>query len=132
MLPISPTSPNGKPAIAGRDLARKLRKALPGERAVTALALTDGLTVTGLTHAQAARLAEVSVDSISIVAGATTHEIYALNRGWLSLRDLRALHAARCNKPTTANIEAFIDRVGPDAIMAVLDKLTAPTQAAAE
>jgi hypothetical protein len=71
----------------------------------------------------------VSVDSISIVANATPNEIERLRRGWLSLRDVRALHAERCNKPTTANIEAFVDRVGPDAIMAVLDRLTAPTEA---
>jgi hypothetical protein len=131
--PLSYQATAGKPAITGRDLANKLRKTLPGERAVMALAIADGvMVVTDFTHAQAARLADVSVDSVSIVASATPYEIQALNRGWLSLRDVRALHAERCNKPTTANIEAFIDRVGPDAIMAALDRLTAPTQAAAE
>jgi hypothetical protein len=124
---------NGKQPTTGRDFARKLREASPANRAIQALALVDGFTiVTNHTYAQAARLAETSVDSISIVAHATPVEIEYLKRGWLSLRDVRWAHANRPNRPTAADIEAFIDRVGPDAVWNVFDRLTAPANLAAE
>jgi hypothetical protein len=49
--PLSYEAWAGKQPITGRDLANKLRKTPPGVRAVTALALTNGVAVTGLTHA---------------------------------------------------------------------------------
>jgi len=131
LQPLSYEASAGK-QLTGRSLANKLRDALPGARAIMALSLTNGVTLSGLTYAQAARLVSVSVDSISIVANATPNEIEHLRRGWLSLRDVRALHASQCNKPTRTNIEAFIDCVGSDAIMDALDRLTQPQRLAAE
>jgi hypothetical protein len=131
LLSLNPI--NDKPTT-GRALARKLRGASPALRAIHALSLTNGDAISGLTHSQAAKVADVGVEAISIVANATPVELEHLKRGWVSLRGVRRAHAVRLaqrrNRPSAADIENVI-RADPDAVLAVLDRLTAPDQVAA-
>ena len=72
-----------------------------------------------------------SVDSIAIVASATTDEIEALRRGRLSLRDVRCAHAKN-RKASIDEIENLMRRADPNVAMSVFDRMTAPAQHAAE
>jgi hypothetical protein len=123
---------SAKQPVDGRALDKALHNAPPARRALTALTLTNGVSLTGLTRPQAARLAAVSPYSLAIVGSATADEREALQSGKLSLRAVRALHTRRRNTPSPADVEAFIHRFGFDAVMSALERMTSPTTVAAE
>jgi hypothetical protein len=84
-----------KPPMNGKALARASRKASPAKRAIMAAPLTNGATIGGLTKAQAARLAGVSVKSVAIVGGASEDQIKDLWRGRVSLNAVRKAKPSR-------------------------------------
>ena len=127
---ISNVNLTGNPPLRGRAVAQRLRYSSPADRALAALQFTNGIPIAGLTRAQAARVARSSVYNVWIASLAAPDEREALRRGRIKLRDVRAAHAKR-KTPSEADIIAIINRIGPDAIMAALDRLTAPEPAAA-
>lgn len=129
-IPLHDMTTAGNPPLRGWAFAHRLRNASAAGRALAAHQLTNGVAIAGLTRAQAARVADVSVSSVSIVASATTDEIEALRRGKLSLRDVRRAHAKN-RKPSID--ENLMRRTDPNVVMRVFDRMTAPaTPIAAE
>ena len=126
MSSISHQTPEAKPLLRGKVLARNLRKASPAMRAILVTPLTNGAAIGGLPKAQAARLGRVSAKSIAIVAGASAEQLEALWSGQLSLNAVRKANA-KPREMTDADIEDFIDRVDPNRVLAALDRLTAPS-----
>ena len=119
-----------KVAVSGKALARKLRNATPGARAIAALPLLSGTALVGATWAQAARVANVSVHSLAIAASASTTEREGLRSGTLTLKAVRRAHVQPCKPIDDNEIVDFINRVDPNRVLAILDAMTAPPQLA--
>ena len=120
------TTPVTNEFLSGRFVAKHAHGRPLNERLVTVTMLLGNIQLGELTHAQIAKLAGVSLDSVSIVANATPDERKALFNG-ASLRSVRKANA-KPREMTDAEIEAFIDRVDPNRVLAILDRKTAPPQ----
>jgi hypothetical protein len=123
-LPLNET--DGKRPMHGRDLALRVKKTSPAQRAALAAWVARGeVSITALTTAQTALLMDLNVSSVSLAKSATDEDLAALRRGVMSLRDLRAKRSAERIREHAERIKA--------ALNALIDigALT-PTQAAAE
>jgi hypothetical protein len=86
---------------------------------------SGGKTASGLSCAQVAHLAGVSVSYLSTVAHCTPAERQQLRSGALTIS---ALHnSKRKTKPDSDNeIDRIVERIGPERLLAALDRYTAP------
>jgi hypothetical protein len=108
--------------IDGRRLGRRLKKLSITRRAMLACDLECGVPVQNFTAGQASMLAKVPACYVRALRRASDEERRALERGSLSLSALQ--HRPR--PITDAELERVVVKVGPDRVMRVLDKLTAP------
>jgi hypothetical protein len=110
--------------ISGRRLNRLIRWASATDRALLAYELEQGaIQVLRPTRTQAATLTRASSGYIGAIARLSADERTQLARGWFSLS--RA-HNRRRN--TDAEIDRIVAAFGAEAIMAALDRATAPTR----
>jgi integrase len=120
---------NNNPPLIGKAIAARLARRQQDARALAALDLVNGATRPS--RRQAAKLMGVTRYRIASAELATADEIECLKLGRLRLSDVRKAHA----KPrplTDAEIESFIANADPYRVLAIVDRLTAPTLAAAE
>jgi hypothetical protein len=112
----------------------QLRRAKPAARIVIGSELCNGgLVVRGLSCRQAALLTSADRKAISAANHATPDEREALERGKITIGDLR-------KPPSRKAISNYIERVGlariiaiagPGAALDIIDQLTAPASSAA-
>jgi hypothetical protein len=127
---VSHVDPADNPRLTGAALALKVKKMSTAQRSALAVRLQFcDVSITGLLPTQAAALTKVAIGSVRLAGGAAERDLVALKRGQLSLRQLRNKNR---KAPTEIDIENFVLRVGPTAIMNVLDRMTVPTPVAAE
>lgn len=119
----------GNARLTGATLALKVKKMSAAQRAALAVRLRYwDVSLTGLLPRQTAALAEVGIGSVRLAGGASEADLAALKRGQMSLRQLRNKYR---KAPTEIDIENFVLRAGPAAILNVLDRMTASTRVAA-
>jgi hypothetical protein len=117
-----------KPEVIGTKLQRKLRRMTKTARALLGAELMAGPMQ--FTPRQASRFVEVEMKFIRAALGATPDEWYALKFGYLSIENLYARQlAARPFSPK--KIKKFIAAAGADKILAEIDEMTMPANAAA-
>jgi hypothetical protein len=121
-----------KPAMSrtGRAIAKRIAHHDQDIRALIARALVTGEPIPAMSHRKAAKLTVVSRHRLAAAELATVGEIECVQLGRLSLRHVRRAHALKAL--TDAEIEDFIDRAGPNRVLAILDSMTAPVAMAAE
>jgi hypothetical protein len=116
--------------IAGARLAWEARHRGAATRALNALNIYGGVEVViSPTRKQACQLAGSSVNSMSLVANATPAQRAELERGLITLTDLRRARKSKTSNPE--DIRAFVERHGIEAVFAVVDEMTAPPAASA-
>jgi hypothetical protein len=119
----------GNARLTGATLARKVKKMSVAQRSALAARLQYwDVSLTGLLPKQAAALAEVAIGSVRLAGSADEADLAALKRGQMSLRQLRNKYR---KAPTEIDIQSFILRVGPAAILNVLDRMTSSTRVVA-
>lgn len=122
--------------INGILTGRQLRRAKPPARIVIGSELCNGgLVVTGLSCRQAARLTRADRGAISAVNHATPDEREALERGKITIGDLRKPPSERAvlNAIKRIGLARIIAIAGPGAALDIIDQMTAPaTPIAAE
>jgi len=118
-------------AMVGKAIAARLTQKLQDERAVLALALIAGAPIPPMSRRKASKVMRVSRYKIEVAARATPDELELLALGRLRLRDVRAAHAQPRKPLDDSAIVDFINRVDPNRILAVLDRMTAPQIATA-
>jgi hypothetical protein len=110
-------------SCTGKAIAARLARHHQDVRALLALDLINGAK--RLSRRQAAKAVGVRRHRITAAALATADQVELLKSGRLRLRDVRAAHAKRVEM-SDAEIIAFIDRVDPNRVLAILDRMTAP------
>jgi hypothetical protein len=117
--------PTSIPTIVhGRHLALGLHRLSASQRALLAFELTTGaVTLCGLTRKQAARIAGANTDYVSRVAHISDSEREQLRGGGLRLSKT---HPRQPRELSDAEIDHLVRTVGPDRVMAAIDRLTAP------
>ena len=112
--------------LNGHKLSRRVQRGLsPTFRALLAYQLeSGGVCVHHLTRKQALALARASSGYVSTVARLSPQERDQLGKGILSLS---ALHN---RPPTDADVDRIVTKLGPTRVMAALDRLTRPAEAA--
>lgn len=112
--------------ITGRRFNRLLKLGSPADRALLAYDLARGeMQILPPTRAQAAGLARIASGYIGTVARLSADERVRLARGELSLT---RLHHDRQHRVTDAEVDRVVARYGAEAILAALDRLTAPAR----
>jgi hypothetical protein len=108
--------------IVGHKLATRLRAGMsPTFRALLAHEFESGACwLHSLTRRQACALTGASIGYVHTLAHATEQEREAVKRGVLSLSDIHN------RPPSDAAIDRVIARLGPDRVLAALDRLTMP------
>jgi ethanolamine ammonia-lyase large subunit len=112
-------------------LNRKVRRGLsPTHAALLAYELETGtLRLYGLPRHEACRHTHASASYVATIARATAEERAALKRGEIALGQL---HNKPKAPPSDAEVDRIIAKIGPDRIMAALDRYTQPHLMAAE
>jgi hypothetical protein len=106
--------------VTGKELARALRRQGAAAKAVTAADIAAGrLVIDRPTPKQARAVTGASASYVGTALALSPMERQAFRAGRLKLADARALSDARLDK--------LVHRIGPDKVMAALDRATAPT-----
>jgi hypothetical protein len=121
------TAPAANEFLSGRTIAKRVRGRPLHERLVVAMMLLGDIPIGALTHAQIASLADISSDSVAIIASATIEQRRELFAGTLSLRAARRARATKSKRHevTDADVESYIRR-DPNLAYAIFEKFTAP------
>jgi hypothetical protein len=126
---VSQSNLNINSEMAGRTLARQVKKEPPAQRAVQAARIARGeVSVATLTTAQIGLLTHLSPASVALAKTASPDDLAALMLGEMSLRQLRA---KRRKAPSDSAIRAFLHRAGIEPVLNMIDQLTAPASAVA-
>jgi hypothetical protein len=112
--------------MSGRRLNRLAKGASPTKLALLAYGLAKGKApVLGFTYAQAAGLVGASIGYVGTVGRLTDAERLRLSRDELSLS---RLHNRR-RVPTDTEIDRLVATLGPERVLAALDRATTPPTA---
>ena len=112
--------------VAGEAIAAWLAQKHQDARAILALESCNGAPVPPMSRRRAAKLLNVTRYRIASAALATPDEIECLKLGRLRLSDVRRAHAQSRKAIDDATIVAFINRVDPNRVLAILNRMTAP------
>jgi hypothetical protein len=122
--------------LRGKDIARRVKKTPPAQRAALAAWVARGATpIVTPTTTQTAMLFGLSPASVSLVKNATDEDLAALRVGRLSLRALRSKRKQKPNgsAPNIDDVIAFVRQADAGLVQAVINAFAdfaAPAQAA--
>ena len=114
----------------GKAIAARAAHHQRDVRALLALSLINGEPIPRLSHRQAAEATGVSRYRIALAALATPGEVEMVRAKRLRLSDVRRARAVKV-KVTDTQIQNYIERVDPNRVLNILDRMTAPTRVAA-
>ena len=112
-------------------IAARLDRNEEDKRALLAVALVNGDPIPRLSEHAAAKATNVSRYRLRLAALATADDIELVRSGRLRLNDVRRTRS-KSKAMSDAKIIDFINRVDPDRVLEILDRLTAPVAMAAE